>query len=964
MKRGQAAQEWLLDLDAPTSGDSSAVSAAGVRNALVHDWEHMAMTAKGGTLGLGYGRAPATQSFIRQDTIQYDSVFSFFIAGEHGMLGGAALLLIYLAPVAVLLARRNERFHIGDVVAVLIACMLAGEAFAHAAMNTSQLWFSGRNLPLLATASPSDLMRWTLLLGLGAQALLWSRRREGSGEMDSEPFFTERAVYDETYGRPRRRAIRLALIGAVIIAPVLLAVITGALGWMVVALAVPLAILLVKDRAPAIMVLPVAVVAVLLGYGWWRARSSPEYETFTWSRLLSRVDRYSQEGLLRFDPTRHLLQFNGGDGFTARPRGRSLIEAEVLRFNAMPAADRLAGDRASLDASFARLRSPADYQNAVRALWAQECERPLQRRPALFTVERLPHDEDDPRATFRVTGNPRFNVVHSFHDPLEKGDIATVSIGEGAQAVTLIGPAWVMGRWTHATSPDAGLGLGWMRHLGATLGQMPAERRRLIRRLTLDPALQEAATSAVDAAGRSLHQRLLAERAQMPLPPRVALTIMRTTTGETLALGSWPRSSSGRVWSSRRVADGAHPPWTELEPPSTWIDSTAPPAITSRYSGDHNFAALEMGSATKPFWATAALTVHPRLAELLLTRNGTCDSVVDKKCSENQIFGATAGRGWRVPAGERWVGFNNYLALSDNRYQIRLGLLAFARGTADGGIADDGRGPIPSGRESLSGRMQPWDRFPQFGEGMTISRTRPQQITNLHTQPAADAMRDLFGVSTGSHTGAPLRRRRVSFWSGDERDDVRSGQAYDALESVSPDATHLALNRIRETRSLIAILLGGLTNRWSNVHAASAFSSWALGRPIIAHITADATPNALAVRTAKFQAGGADAARRLRPGLRAIFEAGGTANSLLPIIARYREAGYEVYAKTGTLASVDRERPTSRIILTIVRSGDAPDGGVTISFVAERATSGFAVDAVGSFLTAHADLIDRALQPQ
>jgi cell division protein FtsW (lipid II flippase) len=58
----------------------------------------MAPVRKGGWTGLGFNHAPASQSYIRQDTIQYDSVYSFFVVGEHGILGGLLLLAIFATP--------------------------------------------------------------------------------------------------------------------------------------------------------------------------------------------------------------------------------------------------------------------------------------------------------------------------------------------------------------------------------------------------------------------------------------------------------------------------------------------------------------------------------------------------------------------------------------------------------------------------------------------------------------------------------------------------------------------------------------------------------------------------------------------------------------------------------------------------------------------------------------------------
>ena len=75
-------------------------------------------------------------------------------------------------------------------------------------------------------------------------------------------------------------------------------------------------------------------------------------------------------------------------------------------------------------------------------------------------------------------------------------------------------------------------------------------------------------------------------------------------------------------------------------------------------------------------------------------------------------------------------------------------------------------------------------------------------------------MRDLFGVHTGlAAAEGDLRRYHVSFWSGDERDDLRTSEALEPLAIVSPEAVDLRLNRITRTRDFVAVLLGGSTRR-------------------------------------------------------------------------------------------------------------------------------------------------------
>ena len=248
------------------------------------------------------------------------------------------------------------------------------------------------------------------------------------------------------------------------------------------------------------------------------------------------------------------------------------------------------------------------------------------------------------------------------------------------------------------------------------------------------------------------------------------------------------------------ASDGKHQ-WRELEPPLSWLGTSAARALASRHAVDHNFTAIEMGSAAKPFWATAALTVHPDLDRMLVVRNGACDHVVNRRCYEREMFGVEmAKKGWQVSPVARWVDFSTYLAASDNRYHTRLGLLSLARASANG-IADDGRGASPGGRESLSGNRTPWNRYPALADSTEHSRDRANHLANLHYQPVATRMRDLFGARTGAPPPeGDLRRHLLSFWSGDEADDLRASNGLEPMAAISPEAVDLRLNRIVDTR--------------------------------------------------------------------------------------------------------------------------------------------------------------------
>jgi hypothetical protein len=959
MRHGPEAQSWLLDLEAPSAGDAKSVTAANVRNALVHQWEHMAMVRKGGWLGLGYNRAPASQSFIRQDTIQYDSVFSFFVAGEHGLVGGLLLLFLFATPAIVLLLRRS-RLNTGDVLALTIAAAFAGEALTHAAMNVSQLWFSGRDLPLLATSSNSDLLRWALLLALMAQALLWSSRLEADSADDvPETAVTRRNIFDETFGYTARRRWKLAVGLLIVAAGAAVALLQNDWIWFAFALAVPLAMALRKREYAALALLPALLVAVLVVRGALIAMHSSEYDVLTWSRLLGHVDELSDDGTLRFDPaTKHIL-FHGSD----RPAGATLLEAEVLRFNALPESVRVDGGRASLPGNFFDgIHSPGDYYTRMYELWRQQSERERRLRPSVFAIDRVASEGEsgDPEVAYQVRGNPDFNVVHSFVEELHEEELQPVAIRGRTGPVPVLGRAWAMGRWVYAPSGAArALGLGWVRQAGEALFRVQKQQRTRVAQLTLDADLQREVQTAVEAAGRDLFSRLIAQSAPAPLPPRVAFTIVRATNGETLAMGSWPRASSDDRWRPRMAG------WRELEPPLSWLGGDAPRALASRHAVDHNFTAIEMGSAGKPFWATAVLTEHPMLDRLLVTRNGDCDAVVNHHCVERQMFGRqVANKGWQVSPSPRWIDFSTYLASSDNRYHTRLGLLGLANESPRGnGIANDGRGASPGGRESLTGAHEAWNRFPAFPESTELTRDRPDRLADLQQQRVATLMRDLFDAHSGA---APpegeLRSHLLSFWSGNEDDDLRSTDALEPLTNVSPQAVDLRLGSVHTTRELVAILLGGASSRWSNIGVAAAFSSWAMHRPVVAHVVErEGAPLVRRSRAAAFDDHAAAAARKLRNGLHRVVVDGTASNirgPLAPLAGRY-----EIYAKTGTLSTTDRDRPTSRIMMIIV-AADANgnvQNAITLSFVAERSSLGFATGQIGQFVARHQAELEQLL---
>jgi hypothetical protein len=156
------------------------------------------------------------------------------------------------------------------------------------------------------------------------------------------------------------------------------------------------------------------------------------------------------------------------------------------------------------------------------------------------------------------------------------------------------------------------------------------------------------------------------------------------------------------------------------------------------------------------------------------------------------------------------------------------------------------------------------------------------------------------------------------------------------------------------------VLLGGSTRRWSHVGAAAAFSSWAMQRPVVPHMVAGVEAKPLASRA--FDDDARAAAEKLRVGLQRVLNEG-TAIAIRSQLRGLR-ARYDVYAKTGTLATVDPDRPTSRILLIVVARDDRGRvrNAVTLSFVAERTSPGFATAQLGRFIDNHEAELVRLLE--
>lgn len=237
-------------------------------------------------------------------------------------------------------------------------------------------------------------------------------------------------------------------------------------------------------------------------------------------------------------------------------------------------------------------------------------------------------------------------------------------------------------------------------------------------------------------------------------------------------------------------------------------------------------------------------------------------------------------------------------------------------------------------------------------------------MTDLQNTALARALKSMFSVGVGRDDFP----RRISFWTGDEADDLprapddpKSKYPYvpsSLLDALAPPPPHFAFDTIDDSGAYVSLLLGGGTNLWFNVDFAGAFATCVTGQPVLVHVTTGGAT----VKTLDGRDSFPNIAAKLRPGLEGVVsDPAGTAHGkfqttkALDFLNSLR--GVKVYAKTGTLQSQGEEHETSRLLIALVRWADERQGkvkkGLVLSMVGEQAPTGAAAQWLGEFLYAN-----------
>jgi len=170
-----AQEQWLLQPAYDKKGNSLAQQFAFGDE---HRWANLRMIRIGAFTGVGFGNSSPQKAGIALNTVQADSTYAFYIASEHGAVGGVFLLLLAAAPLA-LVAWRHRRASASSWLTELLYIIAGGfllETLVQVWMNSMQLIpFAGRNLPLLSVYSPSDVLRWSVLFSCAVLIMVADR---------------------------------------------------------------------------------------------------------------------------------------------------------------------------------------------------------------------------------------------------------------------------------------------------------------------------------------------------------------------------------------------------------------------------------------------------------------------------------------------------------------------------------------------------------------------------------------------------------------------------------------------------------------------------------------------------------------------------------------------------------------------------------------------------------------------
>ena len=484
--------------------------------------------------------------------------------------------------------------------------------------------------------------------------------------------------------------------------------------------------------------------------------------------------------------------------------------------------------------------------------------------------------------------------------PLPPGETLTLRTGQSLLRLRLDGGTADI---AHSQPSGARAYFPALQPLAQPVERVMAGRPPTPLRLSLDAALQQAAQDALAAGAATVRASALPGAKPEPGDAfKAAVTVMDTTSGQVLALASWPVAQTDLAPAQRRTRRGQN-----------LVDQ------------NHNFERLPVGSMAKGPFSLAILDADPALATLKM-QGGATGRI-------RTVLGMDLGKGGFDNHGLGLTDFPTFLEHSNNRYALALMMLAYRDPAAP---PHSGRPqPPPVEAWSLEGRSRTdTPPLPVFGEASApgpfgwVLRPPPGR------GPAwPDRLARLFDIDAGQGAGC---RYDVAVWRGLAG---ATPPCASPLAGASPERERLGFDAIASFRNdYLMAVLGGSRSTWSAIKMAEVYSRIVTGRQVRASFTPGAAPPAaeLPMRNPQIRATVLD-------GLSRVVKSGTAAW----LGREFAGMGYGpqvvLLGKTGTM-KVAGEAPSEKgavLLRQLARSDcglrwDAPSGALKFGFVAPR----------------------------
>jgi hypothetical protein len=390
--------------------------------------------------------------------------------------------------------------------------------------------------------------------------------------------------------------------------------------------------------------------------------------------------------------------------------------------------------------------------------------------------------------------------------PLPPGETLTLRTGQSVLRLRLDGGAADV---AHNTPSGARTYFPALQPLAQPIERAMAGRPAKPLRLSLDARLQQVAQDALAAGAATVRSSAPPDAKPDPGEAfKAAVTVMDTTTGQVLAVASWPLAETDLAPAQRRTRRGQN-----------LIDQ------------NHNFERLPVGSMVKGPFSLAILDADPGLASLKIQGGGTGRI--------RTVLGMDLGRGGFDNHGLGMTDFPTFLEHSNNRYALALMMLAYRDPAAP--PAPTRVQPPPVEAWSLEGRSRTdVPPLPVFGEATAPGpfgwALRPPPGRG---PPWPDRLARLFDIDSGQGGGC---RYDVAVWRG------LTGAAppcASPLAGASPERERLGFDAVASFRNdYLMAVLGGSRSTWSAIKMAEVYSRIVTGRAVRARFTptTDAAP--------------------------------------------------------------------------------------------------------------------------